>query len=509
MWSFKCCYCLLNFTFLFAGNAELEWSCPACRDVSAVFPPADQSLHDDDPSIPAVESTRLSSSGFASPAEKRPAVDDLQPSKRLRDLLTITTSSTPSNDRTYVIADRRQDEAPVPTQEIDDVQPADANFNLGYSGISSASSPNHSAPDISAVGDIIVPDAPPYVQEEELDLSQLQLPTNVEVGQLPDLTFEVVPAASARMNPKLVDSHNHHYNIKRKSKQSVTWQCSIRNKDVYCKATVKQTGDLFEKGTQPHSCTPKAATLPATQVRAQIAKDALSHPFQSASNIVNQALLAHLPNDAPTDALPKIDTLIRQTNKRRQGTRPANPTTLDFDIQHDAIPDGFLQEDIRVGSRRHLLFFTPLMLMLLTTAKEWYLDATFKSVGAPFTQLWGIHAFIKQGNSMKQVPLVHVLMSGKSEEDYTAVLRHLQKHFNTAPAVTTVMMDFEAAVWNAVRTVFPQVQLRGCAFHWSQALWRHIQDVGLAKAYMANGLTHKFIRRLFSLPYLPACNYKY
>ena len=47
--------------------------------------------------------------------------------------------------------------------------------------------------------------------------------------------------------------------------------------------------------------------LPATQVRAQIAKDALSHPFQSASNIVNQALLAHLPNDAPIDALPKID----------------------------------------------------------------------------------------------------------------------------------------------------------------------------------------------------------
>ena len=48
------------------------------------------------------------------------------------------------------------------------------------------------------------------------------------------------------------------------------------------------------------------------------------------------------------------------------------------------------------------MFFTPLMLMLLTTAKEWYLVATFKSVGAPFTQLWGIHTFIKQGNSMKQ-----------------------------------------------------------------------------------------------------------
>ena len=68
------------------------------------------------------------------------------------------------------------------------------------------------------------------------------------------------------------------------------------------------------------------------------------------------ALPAHLPNIAPTDALPKIDTFIRQANKRRQGSRPANPTTLDFDIQHDTLPDGFLQKDIRVGNRRHLMF---------------------------------------------------------------------------------------------------------------------------------------------------------
>ena len=129
-------------------------------------------------------------------------------------------------------------------------------------------------------------------------------------------------------------------------------------------------GDQFEVGTQPHTCSPKVSTLPATKVRGQIAKEALSHPFQSASTIVNNALRDHLSSDAPTDALPKVDTLIRQANKRRQGSRPADPTTVDFEVKHDAIPQDFLKEDIKVDNRRHLIFFTPLMMMLLSSAKE-------------------------------------------------------------------------------------------------------------------------------------------
>ena len=72
------------------------------------------------------------------------------------------------------------------------------------------------------------------------------------------------------------------------------------------------------------------------------------------------------------------------------------------------------------------------------------------------------------------------------------------------PAVTTAIMDFEAATWVAMAEVLPHVNLRRCGFHWSQALWRKVQDLGLAPDYMNGALTHKFIRRLFSLPFLPA-----
>ncbi|CAG2194182.1 unnamed protein product [Mytilus edulis] len=58
---------------------------------------------------------------------------------------------------------------------------------------------------------------------------------------------------------------------------------------------------------------------------------------------------------------------------------------------------------------------------------------------------------------------------------YRAILRMLP----TAPAVRSVVLDFERATWVATRKVLPTVSIRGCAFHWGQAVWRKCQKLGL------------------------------
>ena len=52
---------------------------------------------------------------------------------------------------------------------------------------------------------------------------------------------------------------------------------------------------------------------------------------------------------------------------------------LYFQVQEDHLPTGFLRDDIRMSEKsRHLVLATDQQLQLLSQAKTWYMDATFK-----------------------------------------------------------------------------------------------------------------------------------
>ncbi|KAH3869883.1 hypothetical protein DPMN_033056 [Dreissena polymorpha] len=52
----------------------------------------------------------------------------------------------------------------------------------------------------------------------------------------------------------------------------------------------------------------------------------------------------------------------------------------------------------------------------------------------------------------------------------SAILQHLP-----SIEVKSFVVDYEAGLWQAIRDVFPQPDIQGCAFHFGQALYRKVQ----------------------------------
>ena len=63
--------------------------------------------------------------------------------------------------------------------------------------------------------------------------------------------------------------------------------------------------------------------------------------------IVNQVLMEEM-TDAPCPSLPKPLNLAKAANYLRQRLRPSDPTDLNFEIESNHIPEGFMRGDIKV-----------------------------------------------------------------------------------------------------------------------------------------------------------------
>ena len=104
----------------------------------------------------------------------------------------------------------------------------------------------------------------------------------------------------------------------------------------------------------------------------------------------------------------------------------------------------------------------------LSDSDHWMLDGTFSSSPQLFSQLLTVHGHFDSGWHM---PLVYGLLPGKTEVLYTDFFDHLDSLAQSDPQ--SILCDYEKGLYNALHSIVPSATIRGCYFHFKQALYTY------------------------------------
>jgi hypothetical protein len=99
------------------------------------------------------------------------------------------------------------------------------------------------------------------------------------------------------------------------------------------------------------------------------------------------------------------------------------------------------------------------------------------------------------------LPLVYALLPDKKQETYVKFFRMLSEYIMKEP--TYISSDFELAVLNSIKIVFPDAKINGCYFHLVQNFWKHVKSEKLESEYAGNNNFRQAFKQLQALSFVP------
>ena len=145
-----------------------------------------------------------------------------------------------------------------------------------------------------------------------------------------------------------------------------------------------------------------------------------------------------------------------------------------------------------------IIFYTATVLHLLDQhCGRIHCDATFSICPPFFYQLLVIHMEIQD----HVLPAVYMLMTKKTKSLYIAAIGKLHEEI-PGFSPSELMSDFEQALVQGFKGVFPQIRAIGCRFHHSQAIVRKVQKIGLAGPFNQDRAIARLVRSLMAMALL-------
>jgi hypothetical protein len=272
---------------------------------------------------------------------------------------------------------------------------------------------------------------------------------------------------SNRGGEKAVDS-GFVYNFDKKIENNIRWRCCHRS----CKgAIITNEGDVIIKVV-----THTIDQSDPVNVRKNVLINEIKEKTKSTGHKSSDVLIDVLSkeDDDVICRLPKMKTIQDGITKRRlveTGFKLDTYSDIPEHLKLTLCGKNFVLYDSGFDdTNRIIIFCSDFFLDKTKRCKIFGMDGTFKSVPREFEQLYSIH-FYQLG---KFFPAFFILMKNKLKASYIMVFNKIRETCMLSPSI--VVVDFEIGVVSALNQVFPECQVNGCVFHFSQSIWRKLQS---------------------------------
>ncbi|CAK9290190.1 unnamed protein product [Gordionus sp. m RMFG-2023] len=270
-----------------------------------------------------------------------------------------------------------------------------------------------------------------------------------------------------------------------------------------CSAKCKYDHIYISSGVHEHQ--PDVGYFELLKTKEVLERTIAQDPTETRMNIYQKTIdircleTTHIKNYP--EAIPPFISIRGHIDRLLKKYRPFMPHSIQDIVLTPAYATSSRSQGFHIPTDDKILVFgTTDMLKLLGAATTIYMDGTFYIVPRLYCQLYSIHVMYE--NVM--IPVIYALLPDKSRETYIQLF-HIVKKFCTREGIyfnpPIGQTDFEAAAISALRFVFPNTVIKGCFFHYSQALWRECQALGLVRDYLNDSYVHLVVRRMTTLPF--------
>ena len=150
-----------------------------------------------------------------------------------------------------------------------------------------------------------------------------------------------------------------------------------------------------------------------------------------------------------------------------------------------------------------VVFVSDKGLELLSKSVQWHVDRTFRAAPKNFYQLYTFHAWYMDEMRV----CAFAFLTNKTAETYRRLLERMKTEatrlgFELRPEI--IFSDFELAALNSFKQCFPGLIVRGCQFHFCQAIIRHVTTLGFKVRYSTDANFRHWVKSLAALSFVPA-----